>query len=87
MLNHAIKPQPVMISRHCAGRVLAWSALLTTMLVLAVLFQTLVASALVAPGPAALSTACQAALTVGNNARESFLAHLCAEPATSGTAH
>jgi hypothetical protein len=77
MLSQATKRQPVLISRQYAARVLAWIALLTTTLALAGLFQTLVASALVTPGPAALSSACQAALAVGDNVRESFLAHRC----------
>jgi hypothetical protein len=77
MLSQAIRPRRVMRNRQYAGRVLAWSALLATTLVLALLLQTLAASALVAPGPAALPAACQAALASGDNVRESFLAHLC----------
>jgi hypothetical protein len=77
MLSQTMKPRHVMSNRRCAGRVLAWSALLATTLVLVLLLQTLAASALVAPGPAALPAACQAALAAGDNVRESFLAHLC----------
>ena len=77
MLSQAMKPTHVMISRRCAGRTLQWSALLATTLVLVMLLQALAASALVAPAPAALPAACQAALAAGDNERESFLAHLC----------
>jgi hypothetical protein len=72
-----MNPRHVTFNLRSTRRMLAWSALLTITLMLAVLLQALAASAFVAPGPVALSTACQAALAVGNNERESFLAHLC----------
>ena len=46
-------------------------------IVFALLLQDLAASALVSPGPVALSSACQAALAAGDNERESFLSHSC----------
>ena len=72
-----MRPQRVAVNLRWAGRMLAWSALMATTLALALVLQALAASALFAPGPVALSAACQAALSAGDNERESFLAHLC----------
>jgi len=77
-----MKPQHVMIDLRSTRRMLAWSALIAIALVLALLLQSLAASALVAPGPVALSAACQAALAAGDNQRESFLEHSCVEGLT-----
>ena len=78
-----MKPQHVMINLRSTRRILAWSALIAIALVLALLLQSLAASALVAPGPVALSAACQAALAAGDNQRESFLEHSCVERLTT----
>jgi hypothetical protein len=86
-------PQRVAINFRWAGRILAWSALLATTLALAFALQALAASAFTArgpaalavavPGPVAVSAACQAALAAGDNQRESFLEHSCAERLTT----
>src|SRR5579859_1567807 len=78
-----MKPQHVMINLRSTTRMLAWSALITIALVLALLLESLAASALVAPGPVALSAACQAALAAGDNQRESFVEHSCVERLTT----
>ena len=78
-----MKPQHVMINLRSTRRMLAWSALIAIALVLALLLESLAASALVAPGPVALSAACQAALAAGDNQRESFLEHSCVERLTT----
>ena len=61
--------------------ILAWSALMATSLVLALLLQALVATALVASGSDALPAACQspagAALADGDDVRARFVADLC----------
>jgi hypothetical protein len=80
-----MKPRQVMINLRLARRMLAWSALIAITVVLALLLQALAASALVAPGPFALSAACQAALAAGDNERESFLAHLCGGAAVASS--
>ncbi|MGI9148614.1 MAG: hypothetical protein ACR2IK_19060 [Chloroflexota bacterium] len=78
-----MKRPHVMINLRWAQRVLAWSALLAITLLLAVLLQTLAASAQGASGPSAPPTACQsaspatAALADGDDVRARFLAHLC----------
>jgi len=88
---HSLPPsdgsQPAGVNHNLrwARRVLAWNALMAIAVVLALLVQALAASALVAPGPAVLPAACQAALAAGDNERESFLAHLC-DGAISATA-
>jgi len=79
------QPAGVNHNLRWAPRVLAWNALMAIAVVLALLVQALAASALVAPGPAVLPAACQAALAAGDNERESFLAHLC-DGAISATA-
>jgi hypothetical protein len=65
--------------KHLA--ILAWSALMATSLVLAMLLQALVATALVASGSEAPPAACQApagaALADGDDVRARFLADLC----------
>jgi hypothetical protein len=78
-----MRPQRVAINLRWAGRMLAWSALMATTLALAVVLQALAANALVAPGPVALSPACQAALAAGDNQRESFLEHSCVRRLTT----
>jgi hypothetical protein len=80
-----MKPRHVMINLRLARRMLAWSALIAITVVLALLLQALAANALVAPGPVALSPACQAALAAGDNERESFLAHLCGGAAVASS--
>lgn len=72
-----MKPRHVMINLRSTRRILAWSALIAIVLVLALLLQALAANALVAPGQLAFSHQCQAALAAGDKERESFLAHLC----------
>jgi hypothetical protein len=69
--------QLLMMKRWCGRRVLAWSALLTITLLLAVVVQALAATGFVAPEPAALTDPCRAALAAGDHIRESFLAHSC----------
>ena len=63
------------------GRVLAWSALIAITVILALLLQSLAASALVAPVAATPLEACQstagAALADGDDVRARFLARLC----------
>ena len=65
------------ICLRSARLTLAWSALIAMTLMLALVLQVLASSAIVTPGPVALSAACQVALAAGDNERESFLAHLC----------
>lgn len=84
MLSQTMKPPRVVINRRWAGRVLAWSALVATTLVLAYVLQALAASAFIAPGLTAVSRACQTVVTSGDNDRESFMAHRCGG-ATSAT--
>ena len=71
----------VVINLRWAARVLAWSALIATTVLLALLLQSLAASALVAPRSAEAPTACQsaagAALSDGDDVRARFLANLC----------
>jgi hypothetical protein len=76
-----MKPWHVVINLRWAARVLAWSALIATTVLLALLLQSLVASALVAPRSAEEPTACLsnagAALSDGDDVRARFLANLC----------
>jgi hypothetical protein len=55
-------------------------------LVLAALLQALAASALLTPGPAAPPAACRAALAAGDQVRERFLEHACADAFGAGRA-
>ena len=72
-----MKPRLLMMKRRWGWRVLAWSALVATTSMLAVVLQALAASAFVAPEPAALTDPCRAALAAGDHVRESFLTHSC----------
>jgi len=77
-----MKPWHVVINLRWAARVLAWSALIATTVLLALLLQYLAASALVAPRSAEEPAACQstaagAALADGDDVRARFLADLC----------
>jgi hypothetical protein len=85
--GQAMEPRHVMINLLSATRMLAWSALIVITLVLALLLQALAASAGIAPGPVALSTACQAALAAGDNEREGFLEHSCGGAAGATSYH
>jgi hypothetical protein len=59
------------------NRALAWTVLIAITLLLGLLFQALAASAFAPTGPPLLPAACRAALSTGNDERESFLAHVC----------
>jgi hypothetical protein len=78
-----MKVTVVAITPGWVGRLLAWSALLATALVAALLLEAFAASALVAQGTAAPSDVCAtpnpvtAALADGDDVRARFLAHLC----------
>ena len=76
-----MKPWHVVINPRWAARVLAWSALIAITVLLALLLQSLAASALVAPRSAEPPAACQftagAALADGDDVRARFLANLC----------
>jgi len=76
-----MNPWHVVINPRWAARVLAWSALMATSVLLALLLQSFAASALVGPGSAELPVACQstagAALADGDDVRARFLADLC----------
>ena len=76
-----MKPWHVVINLRWAARVLVWSALITTTVLLALLLQSLAASALVAPRSAEEPAGCQstagAALADGDDVRARFLADLC----------
>ena len=76
-----MKPWHVVINLRWAARMLAWSALTAITVLLAVLLQSLAASALVAPRSAEPPAACQstagAALADGDDVRARFLADLC----------
>lgn len=77
-----MKPRHVVIDSGWAAQAVAWSALLATTVLLALLFQSLVANALVAPPsveqPATCQSAAGAALADGDDVRERFLVSLCA---------
>jgi hypothetical protein len=76
-----MRPWHVVINLRWAARLLAWSALVGASMVLALLLQSLAASALVAPPSADSSTTCQsvaaAALADGDDVRTRFLTNLC----------
>jgi hypothetical protein len=76
-----MKPWHVVINLRWAARVLAWSVLIATTVLLALLLQSLAASALVAPRSAEERAACLstagAALADGDDVRARFLADLC----------
>jgi hypothetical protein len=76
-----MKPWHVVINLRWAARVLAWSALIATTVLLALLLQSLAASALVTPRSAEAPTACLstagAALSDGDDVRARFLANSC----------
>ena len=76
-----MRPWHVVINRRWAPRVQAWTGLLATTVLLALLLQSLAASALVAPRLAEPPAACQstagAALADGDDVRARFLADLC----------
>jgi hypothetical protein len=76
-----MKPWRVVINSRWAARVLAWSALTAISVLLALLLQSLAASALVAPGstepPAACQSTADSALADGDDVRARFLADLC----------
>jgi hypothetical protein len=75
-----MRPSHVVINLQWAMRLLAWSVLVGASMVLALLLQSLAASALVAPS-ADSSTTCQsvaaAALADGDDVRARFLTNLC----------
>jgi hypothetical protein len=79
-----MKPWCVVINLRWAARVLAWSVLIATTVLLAVLLQSLAASALVGPRsaeePAACLSTAGAALSDGDDVRMRFLANLCRTP-------
>jgi hypothetical protein len=87
-----MKPWHVVLNfRWATTRVVAWSALIATTVLLALLLQSLAASALVAPRSAEEPTACLssagAALSDGDDVRMRFLANLCrpaSAPETTG---
>lgn len=64
-----------------ARQMLAWSALIAIAVLLGLLLHSLVANALITPGPAARPDACQstagAALADGDDVRARFLARVC----------
>ncbi len=76
-----MRPRRVVINLRWAGRMLAWTALIATTVLLSLLLQSLAASALVAPRSAEPPVACQsnagAALADGDDVRARFLANLC----------
>ena len=76
-----MKSWHVVFNLRSARRILAWSALIAITVQLALLLQSLAASALITAGPAARADACQstagAALADGDDVRARFLADLC----------
>jgi hypothetical protein len=60
------------------GRTLAWVALVSIAIVIALALQDLATSALVAPETTELTAPCRTALAAGDNVRETFLEHSCA---------
>jgi len=76
-----MQPWHAVINLRRAARVLAWSALIATIVLLAFVVQSLAGSALGAPGAAVPPAACQttagAALADGDDVRARFLADLC----------
>ena len=76
-----MKPWHVVINLRWAARALAWSALIASTILFALLLQSLAASALVAPRSAEPPATCQstagAALADGDDVRARFLADLC----------
>ena len=79
-----MKPWHVVINLRWAGRMLAWSTLIAITVLLALLLQSLAASALVAPRsptpPATCQSTAGAALADGDDVRARFLANLCGTP-------
>jgi hypothetical protein len=76
----------ISLDRHWAGRGLAWTALLTIMLLSVFMLQAVVAAIPTAPGSVTPRTACQsltpgtAALTDGDDVRARALSRLDGDP-------
>ena len=76
-----MKPWHVVVNVRWAARALPWSALMVVAVLLALLLQSLAASALVAPRseepPATCQSTAGAALADGDDVRARFMADLC----------
>jgi len=80
-IQEAMKPRHVVVNPGWAARVVAWTALISMTVLLALLLQSFAASALVArpsaEPPATCLSGAAAALADGDDVRERFLANLC----------